>query len=153
MKVFLESSDCMKYDLVVVGMGPSAAFLAYELIQLNNYKNVLLIDQGKPVEKRCCPIEKAGKCLKCKPYCNITCGFSGAGAFSDGKLNTGVKDKEGRINYILDTFVKHGAKENITYDSKPHVGTDILANVIVSMREEIIKLGGTILFYYKKGMI
>ncbi len=76
----------MKYDLIVVGMGPSAAFLAYELIQLGNKKNVLLIDQGKNIKNRACPIEKTGKCMKCKPFCNITCGFSGAGAFSDGKL-------------------------------------------------------------------
>ena len=76
----------MKYDLIVVGMGPSAAFLAYELIQLGNKKNVLLIDQGRNIKNRACPIEKTGKCMKCKPFCNITCGFSGAGAFSDGKL-------------------------------------------------------------------
>ena len=76
----------MKYDLIVVGMGPSAAFLAYELIQLGKNKNVLLIDQGKNIKNRVCPIEKTGKCMKCKPFCNITCGFSGAGAFSDGKL-------------------------------------------------------------------
>ncbi len=90
----------MKYDLIVVGMGPSAVFLAYELIQLNKGKNVLLIDQGKPVEKRTCPMEKVGKCVGCKPYCNITCGFSGAGAFSDGKLNSyhlSLKDKDGSI--------------------------------------------------------
>ena len=88
------------YDLIVVGMGPSAVFLAYELIELNNYKNVLLIDQGKPVERRVCPMEKAGHCLNCKPYCNITCGFSGAGAFSDGKLNSyhlSSRDKDGKI--------------------------------------------------------
>ncbi|MDO4963404.1 MAG: FAD-binding protein [bacterium] len=90
----------MKYDLIVVGMGPSAAFLAYELIQLNSSKNILLIDQGKSVEKRMCPMERAGKCLNCKPHCNITCGFSGAGAFSDGKLNSyhlSTKDKDGNI--------------------------------------------------------
>lgn len=90
----------MKYDLIVVGMGPSAVFLAYELIELNNYKNVLLIDQGKPVEKRNCPMEKLGKCVHCKPYCNITCGFSGAGAFSDGKLNSyhlSSRDKDGDL--------------------------------------------------------
>ena len=90
----------MKYDLIVVGMGPSSVFLAYELIQLNNYKNVLLIDQGKPVEKRNCPMEKVGKCINCKPYCNITCGFSGAGAFSDGKLNSyhlSSRDKDGSL--------------------------------------------------------
>ncbi len=80
------------YDLVVIGMGPSSIFLAYELIQKNKADNVLLIDEGKPVEKRNCPIEKLGKCVKCKPFCNITSGFSGAGAFSDGKLS--LYDKE-----------------------------------------------------------
>jgi len=76
------------YDLIVVGMGPSSIFLAYELIKLGKHKNILLIDQGKSVENRCCPISKTKKCLNCKPKCNITCGFSGAGAFSDGKLNS-----------------------------------------------------------------
>ncbi len=76
------------YDLIVVGMGPSSIFLAYELIKLNKHKNILLIDQGKSVENRYCPITKTKKCLNCKPKCNITCGFSGAGAFSDGKLNS-----------------------------------------------------------------
>lgn len=75
-----------EYDVAVIGMGPSGVFLAYELIQFKKAKNVILIDQGKRVENRNCPIEKTGKCLKCKPNCNITSGFSGAGAFSDGKL-------------------------------------------------------------------
>ena len=76
------------YDLIVVGMGPSSIFLAYELIKLGKHKNILLIDQGKSVKNRVCPISKTKKCLNCKPKCNITCGFSGAGAFSDGKLNS-----------------------------------------------------------------
>ena len=70
-----------KYDAIVIGMGPSGIFFAYELIQLKKAKNILLIDQGKRVENRNCPIEKVGKCVKCQPYCNITSGFSGAGAF------------------------------------------------------------------------
>ena len=86
-----------KYDLIIVGMGPSGVFCAYELIQHNKHKNILLIEQGRSIEKRACPMEKVGKCVKCKPFCNITCGFSGAGAFSDGKVNsyhlaTGIKD-------------------------------------------------------------
>ena len=81
-----------EYDLIVVGMGPSSIFLAYELIQNKKAHNILLIDEGKPVEKRKCPIEEIGKCVKCKPFCNITSGFSGAGAFSDGKLS--LYDKE-----------------------------------------------------------
>ena len=75
-----------EYDVAVIGMGPSGVFFAYELIQLKKAKNIILIDQGKRVEKRYCPIEKTEKCMKCKPNCNITSGFSGAGAFSDGKL-------------------------------------------------------------------
>ncbi len=115
----------MKYDLIVVGMGPSAAFLAYELIQLNNYKNVLLIDQGKPVAKRACPVEKVGKCVNCKPYCNITCGFSGAGAFSDGKLNSyhlSSRDKNGGIylggndgGYFKEYFTEEEIFDLLTY--------------------------------------
>ena len=77
----------MKYNVIVIGMGPSSAFLAYELIKNKKAQNILLIDEGHRVEKRVCPIEKTGKCMHCKPFCNITSGFSGAGAFSDGKLS------------------------------------------------------------------
>ena len=77
----------MKYDVIVVGMGPSSVFLGYELIKKNKAKSVLLIEEGKRVENRVCPIEKTGKCMHCKPFCAITSGFSGAGAFSDGKLS------------------------------------------------------------------
>jgi len=83
-----------QYDVIVVGMGPGAIFLAYEMIKLNKNKRVLLIEQGKRVEDRNCPIEKTGKCVKCKPFCNITSGFSGAGAFSDGKLSLYNKEDD-----------------------------------------------------------
>lgn len=119
------------YDLIVVGMGPSAIFLAYELIQKNEAKNILLIDEGKPVEKRNCPIEKVGECLKCKPFCNITSGFSGAGAFSDGKLSLyneedddlyvggnlhkyiGVERAKRLIDYTDDIYLKFGADKKL----------------------------------------
>ena len=82
------------YDVIVVGMGPGAIFMAYEMTKLNKNKKVLLIEQGKRVEDRNCPIEKVGKCIKCKPFCNITSGFSGAGAFSDGKLSLYNKEDD-----------------------------------------------------------
>lgn len=84
------------YDLIIVGAGPSGVFTAYELIELGlaKDKKILLVEQGKSVDKRYCPVEKAGKCIKCKPYCNITSGFSGAGAFSDGKLTLPNKDSD-----------------------------------------------------------
>lgn len=82
------------YDVIVVGMGPGAIFMAYEMTKIDKNKKVLLIEQGKRVEDRNCPIEKVGKCVKCKPFCNITSGFSGAGAFSDGKLSLYNKEDD-----------------------------------------------------------
>lgn len=120
-----------KYDAIVIGMGPSGIFLAYELIALKKSKNILLIDQGKRVEDRICPIEKSGKCVKCKPYCNITSGFSGAGAFSDGKLSLynkedddiyvggilheyiGVENTKKLIDYTDDIYLKFGADKRL----------------------------------------
>lgn len=116
-----------KYDVILIGMGPSSIFCAYELIQLGKAKNILLIEQGKRVENRVCPIEKTGKCTKCKPFCNITSGFSGAGAFSDGKLSLynqedddiyvggslhkyiGVEQTKKVIDYTDEIYLKFGA--------------------------------------------
>ena len=110
----------MKYDLIVVGMGPSSIFLAYELIKLNPNKKILLIEQGKRVEKRKCPEEKVGKCLKCKPLCDITCGFSGAGAFSDGKLSLyNPEDDEIHVGGNLQEYIGvPKTKELIDYTDK-----------------------------------
>lgn len=76
----------MKYDTIIIGMGPSSVFCAYELLKLKTNRKILLIEKGRRIENRICPISKTGKCKKCKPICNIIGGFSGAGAFSDGKL-------------------------------------------------------------------
>ena len=87
------------YDVIIIGAGPSGIMTAYELIQKTKNKKILLIEQGKSIKNRVCPLALNGKCIHCKPYCNITSGFSGAGAFSDGKLNsyhlsnTGKKDE------------------------------------------------------------
>lgn len=120
-----------KYDVIVVGMGPSSIFLAYELIQKQKGKNVLLIEEGRRVENRKCPIEKNGKCIKCKPFCNITSGFSGAGAFSDGKLSLynkedediyiggilqeyiGVEETKQLIDYTDEIYLKFGADKKL----------------------------------------
>ncbi len=112
-----------KYDIVVIGAGPSAAFLAYEAIQLNKNKKILLIEQGKRVEDRNCPIEKLGKCVHCKPMCNITCGFSGAGAFSDGKLSLYNKeDDDIYIGGVLHEYVGiEKTKELIDYADKVYL--------------------------------
>ena len=106
------------YDLIIVGAGPSGIFTAYELIQLGKHqsKKILLIEQGKPVDKRYCPVEKAGKCVKCKPYCNITSGFSGAGAFSDGKLTLPNKDSDSiEVGGVLDEYLGVEATKDLMY--------------------------------------
>ena len=120
-----------KYDVIAIGMGPSSVFMAYELIKLKKYKKILLIEQGRRVEDRNCPLEKLGKCIKCKPYCNITSGFSGAGAFSDGKLSLyneedddiyvggyvqeyiGVEETKKLIDYADSIYLKFGADKHL----------------------------------------
>ncbi len=75
------------YDIIIVGAGPAGIFTALELVRQKRNKKILIIEKGRPIEKRACPKNKTKKCVNCKPYCNITTGFSGAGAFSDGKLS------------------------------------------------------------------
>ena len=75
-----------KYDLIIVGAGPAGIFTAVELFRRGAHKKILMVEKGQSVEKRSCPKSKTQKCVNCQP-CNITTGFSGAGAFSDGKLS------------------------------------------------------------------
>lgn len=82
------------YDVIVVGGGPAGVFFAYEMAQKHPNKRILLIERGNRVEDRKCPETVLGKCIKCKPFCNITNGFSGAGAFSDGKLSLYNKEDD-----------------------------------------------------------
>lgn len=120
-----------KYDIIAVGMGPGAVFMAYEMTKIDKSKKVLLIEQGKKIENRNCPIEKIGKCAKCKPFCSITSGFSGAGAFSDGKLSLyneedddiyvggelhkyiGVEETKKLIDYTDKVYLSFGADKKL----------------------------------------
>ena len=77
----------MKKDVVIVGAGPAGIFTALEMIRTNSKKSIMIVEKGQAVEKRRCPKASTQKCMNCKPYCHITTGFSGAGAFSDGKLS------------------------------------------------------------------
>ncbi|MCH5341580.1 MAG: FAD-dependent oxidoreductase [Acetatifactor sp.] len=129
---------------VIVGMGPAGLFCGY-FLALHGYRPILL-ERGKCVEERQEDVERFWETGKLAPNSNVQFGEGGAGAFSDGKLNTLVKDRDGRNSAILETLVRFGAKESICYDAKPHIGTDVLCQVVGRMRREIIRLGGTVRF-------
>ena len=129
---------------VIVGAGPAGLFCAY-FLALHGYRPVLL-ERGKCVEERQRDVEAFWAGGKLNPDSNVQFGEGGAGAFSDGKLNTLVKDREGRIHIVLETLVKFGADKKILYEAKPHIGTDVICNVVRAMREEIIRLGGQVRF-------
>ncbi len=80
-------SYLIKKDVLIIGAGPAGIFTAIEMIRKGTKKSILIVEKGQPIEKRSCPKAKTNKCMNCKPYCHITTGFSGAGAFSDGKLS------------------------------------------------------------------
>lgn len=129
---------------VVVGAGPGGLFCAY-LLALAGLRPILL-ERGCSVEERQAAVEEFWRTGRLDRDSNVQFGEGGAGTFSDGKLNTLVRDKEGRNRAVLETFVKFGAGEEILYEAKPHIGTDVLSGVVSRMRREIIALGGQVRF-------
>lgn len=130
--------------VIIVGTGPAGLFCGY-FLALHGYGPILL-ERGRCVEERQKDVERFWETGKLDTVSNVQFGEGGAGTFSDGKLNTLVKDKDGRNRAVLETFVQFGAKESICYDAKPHIGTDVLCTVVKRMREEIIRLGGEVRF-------
>lgn len=129
---------------VIIGMGPAGLFCGY-MLAIHGYKPIIL-ERGCDVETRTKDVENFWNGGVLKPESNVQFGEGGAGTFSDGKLNTLVKDKYGRNKEVLRIFVEAGAPEEILYESKPHIGTDVLKKVVVTMREEIIRYGGEVRF-------
>ncbi len=130
---------------VVIGTGPAGLFCGYELARLG-YRPVLL-ERGAPLEERIKDVEDFWTTGVLNPESNVQFGEGGAGTFSDGKLNTLVHDPEGRNARVLEIFVENGAPEEILFQGKPHIGTDILAKVVKNMREYIISQGGEVQFH------
>ena len=144
---FKSTGDKKISSPIVVGMGPCGLFCAY-LLALNNYKPII-IDRGEAVDERVKTVSKFWEDGILNEESNVQFGEGGAGTFSDGKLNTLVKDENNRFRFVYETFVKFGAPKEILYSYRPHIGTDILVNVVKNMREKIKELGGTFLYNSK----
>ncbi|MCR4791657.1 MAG: FAD-dependent oxidoreductase [Lachnospiraceae bacterium] len=134
----------LKHRPLVVGMGPAGLFCSYELARLG-YKP-LAIERGRCVEERKKDVKKFWETGVLDTASNVQFGEGGAGAFSDGKLTTSVKDKDGRVHKVLKTLVDHGAPDDILYEHMPHLGTDVLPGIVESIRRDIVSLGGEVRF-------
>ena len=125
----------MKYDVVIIGAGPAGIFTALELIRRGSKKKIMMVEKGQPIEKRRCPKSQTHKCVNCKPYCHITTGFSGAGAFSDGKLSLSP-EVGGQLPELIGVDVAH---ETIEYADKIYLEFGADTHVEGVGREEEVK--------------
>lgn len=132
----------MKKDVLIIGAGPAGIFTALELIRKGSKKSILIAEKGAAIEHRSCPKAKTKKCVNCKPYCHITTGFSGAGAFSDGKLSLspdvggalpeliGEDLAEETIKYADEIYLEFGADEHVEGVSNPEEVKEIRKRAI-----------------------
>jgi uncharacterized FAD-dependent dehydrogenase len=142
-----EGQEALKHRPVVVGTGPAGLFAAYMLAK-HGYQP-LVVERGAEVQKRVALVEHFWRTNELNPECNVQFGEGGAGTFSDGKLNTMIKDINNRYRLVMETFVSFGAPEEILYLNKPHIGTDKLRQVVENMRKEILRCGGEVRFETK----
>ncbi len=134
----------LEHRPIIVGSGPAGLFCAYQLAEYG-YKPII-IERGEDVDNRVKTVEEFFKTGNLKTNSNVQFGEGGAGTFSDGKLVSQVKDSSFRRKRVFDIFIECGADKKISYENKPHIGTDLLRNIIKNMRNKIISMGGE--FHY-----
>lgn len=130
--------------IIIVGSGPAGLFCGLFLARAG--LKPVIFERGANIHDRTAIVNAFWEKGELDINTNVQFGEGGAGTFSDGKLNTVIKEKSGRIRKVLETFVEFGAPKEILYDAKPHIGTDILRNVVMNIRNEIIRLGGEVNF-------
>ncbi len=140
-----KSATSYNYDVVIVGAGPAGIFTALELLRNKTSKKIALIEKGSPIQKRHCPKEKTKVCVHCKPYCHITTGFSGAGAFSDGKLSLSTEvggDFPELIGHLVaQNYIDYTDRIYLEYGADPHVEGVEAPEAVKSIRKDAIKAG------------
>lgn len=134
----------LEHRPIIIGFGPAGMFCALELARAGYCPIVL--ERGEAVDERIKTVEKFWNTNELDSLSNVQFGEGGAGTFSDGKLNTLVKDPLGRNHKVLNDFVQFGAHGHILYENKPHIGTDCLRKIVKNIRKEIIGLGGEVRF-------
>lgn len=139
-----EGTNKLTHRPIIIGTGPAGLFCGY-LLAKYGYRP-LVLERGRCVDQRREDVEKFWREGVLDLASNVQFGEGGAGTFSDGKLNTLVKDKYGRNKEVLRILVEAGAPEEILYEAKPHIGTDILCTVVSNLRKQIIAWGGEIRF-------
>jgi len=159
----------MHYDVVIVGAGPAGIFTALEMIKKDSSKKIMLLEKGTAVQKRHCPKEETRVCVNCKPYCHITTGFSGAGAFSDGKLSLsyevggdlpefiGREKVQEYIHYTDQIYLEFGADDHIEgienneaiKSIRKHLGTEKAQEIYYKIQEYLLENGVEIEFHAK----
>lgn len=140
----ISGDSCGAYPPVIVGSGPAGLFCALMLARCG--MKPIVLERGESVDQRVETVKHFWETGALNPESNVQFGEGGAGTFSDGKLNTTIKDPEGKIRFVLKEFVRAGASDSILYHHKPHIGTDVLVEVVRTIRNEIIARGGEFRF-------